>query len=322
MDDNEASSGDEETDSDSDESLLPKKGDAQNVGLKSHGFHEFQTVDSEDDSFDFEAWHATHVKPKFGGKAPVGELRERLFCDHPSHPYFCKHDGMMSETDGSEDESESEINGQKAGYSSGESSDGDTENSIEDRAALEEQKANLRAKITDIQSQIAEKKARLSNLKTCREALHASVQSELVKLIKLRNTQEEPEEFHSMGLLKLIDNFAEDQKTIKDFVAKYDTANEVEEEYEDVKQIEEVEEVEEDYEDVEEVEGVEGVEERAEEKAESEDAKATEAVEGQLATPEVPGATGTIMLPIVGGKRARGDDDGEMGKFKKIRVEH
>jgi hypothetical protein len=283
-------SGDESTESDSGTSFPQNHSTATpiNVGLKSQGAHNFQHIDSDSD-FDVEAFRAAHVKPKYGGKAPTGDPRERLFCDHPGHPYLCKHQGLMSETEGSEsdsnDSNDSTIDDASMGHSSdNEPFDGSDGDSDEDQTAVEEQKERLRTKI-------AEKEARLANLKACRDELNEVLLPEIARLTEAMATGGKLKELQSKGYLTMVEEYASDQKQIQDFVAKYDTAEEVREE-------------------------VEG-------KAESEDTTATEATESQLATLEVQGAAGTLTMTTIGDKkRDRGDDEGDMGMSKKSRKDH
>jgi hypothetical protein len=283
-------SGDESTESDSDTSFPQNHSTATptNVGLKSQGAHNFQHIDSDSD-FDVEAFRAAHVKPKYGGKAPTGDPRERLFCDHPGHPYLCKHQGLMSETEGSESDSnnsnDSTIDDASMGHSSDhEPIDGSGRDSGEDQTAVEEQKERLRIKI-------AEKEARLANLKACRDQLHEILLPEIARLTEAMAKEEKLEELQRNGYLTMAEECASNQKVIQDFVAKYDTTEEVWEE--------------------------------VEEKAEGEDTMATEATEGQLATLEVQGAAGTSALATIGDKkRDRDDDEGDMGMSKKSRKGH
>jgi hypothetical protein len=283
-------SGDESTESDSGTSFPQNHSTATpiNVGLKSQGAHNFQHIDSDSD-FDVEAFRAAHVKPKYGGKAPTGDPRERLFCDHPGHPYLCKHQGLMSETEGSEsdsnDSNDSTIDDASMGHSSdNEPFDGSDGDSDEDQTAVEEQKERLRTKI-------AEKKARLANLKACRDELHKVLLPEIARLTEAMATDEILEKLQRNGYLTMAEECASNQKVIQDFVAKYDTAEEVREE--------------------------------VEKKAEGEATMATEATEGQPATLEVHGVAGTSTLATIGDKkRDRDDDEGDMGMSKKSRKEH
>jgi hypothetical protein len=280
-------SGDESTESDSDTSSPQNHATAipTNVGLSSQGVHNYQHNDSDSD-FDLAAFRAAHVKPKYGEKAPAGDPRERLFCDHPGHPHLCKHQGLMSETEGSEsDSNDSTIDDASMGHSSDnelfDGSDGDND---EDQTAVEEQKERLRTKI-------AEKEARLANLKACRDELNEVLLPEIARLTEAMATGGKLKELQSKGYLTMVEEYASDQKQIQDFVAKYDTAEEVREE--------------------------------VEEKAESEDTTATEATESQLATLEVQGAAGTLTMATIGDKkRDRGDDEGDMGMSKKSRKDH
>ena len=285
-------SGDESTESDSDTSSPQNHSTATptNVGLKSQGAHNYQHNDSDSDSdFDVEAFRAAHVKPKYGGKALTGDPRERLFCDHPGHPYLCKHQGLMSETEGSESDSnnsnDSTIDDASMGHSSdNEPFDGSGGDSDEDQTAVKEQKERLRTKITEME-------ARLANLKACRDQLHEVLLPEIARLTEAMATEEKLEELQRNGYLTMADECASNLKVIQDFVAKYDTAEEVREE--------------------------------VVEKAEGEDTMATEAAEGQLATLEVQGAAGTSTLATIGDKkRDRDDDEGDMGMSKKSRKEH
>jgi hypothetical protein len=280
-------SGDESTESDSDTSSSQNHATttATNVGLRSQGVHNYQLIDSDSD-FDVEAFRAAHVKPKYGGKAPAGDPRERLFCDHPGHPYLCKHQALMSETEGSEsDSNDSTIDDASMRHSSdNEPFDGSDGDSGEDQTAVEEQKERLRTKI-------AEKEARLANLKACRDELNEVLLPEIARLTDAMATGEVREGLQRKGYLTMVEECASDQKEIQDFVAKYDTAEEVREE--------------------------------VEEKAEGEDTIATEATEGLLATLEVHGAADTSTLATIGDKkRDRDDDEGDMGMPKKSRKEH
>jgi hypothetical protein len=280
-------SGDESTESDSDTSSPQNHATAipTNVGLSSQGVHNYQHNDSDSD-FDLAAFRAAHVKPKYGEKAPAGDPRKRLFCDHPGHPHLCKHQGLMSETEGSEsDSNDSTIDDASMGHSSdNEPFDGSDGDNDEDQTAVEEQKEGLRTKI-------AEKKARLANLKACRDELHKVLLPEIARLTEAMATDEILEKLQRNGYLTMAEECASNQKVIQDFVAKYDTTEEVWEE--------------------------------VEEKAEGEDTMATEATEGQLATLEVQGAAGTSALATIGDKkRDRDDDEGDMGMSKKSRKGH